>query len=166
LKTWPLRHVWLGSALVGGLCVLVMMGVKIGLFIWVPEATPAFRAGEATAPENRAFLTLIRELAISVVVVPLIETSVLFYLPSLALHRLRGAVGAAAFVTATGGMGWVLHGADLHAVAHGLCFALLGAWFSAVLIAHGRGRALLATSAAHGVWNATFLLIWFVRAWT
>lgn len=162
LKAWPLRHVWVSSVLVGGLCVLVLLGVKIGLALALPEAVPTFRAGEATTPETKTGLTLIRELTVSAALIPLVETLLLFYLPSLALHRVRGLVGSAALVAFAGAAGWALHGADVHALGHGLCFALLGAWFSTVMIAQERGRAVMATTLAHGVWNALILLGWFL----
>ncbi|WP_343772474.1 hypothetical protein [Brevundimonas basaltis] len=162
MKAWPLRRVWVSSTLVGGLCVVVMLCMKVGLFVALPEVTPAFRAGETTAPENKALLTLFRELVISAALIPFIETLLVFYLPGLALHRVRGRVGAVAFVGFTGAVGWAFHGADIHALAHGLCFALLGAWFWTVMVAQGRGRAVLATTLAHGTWNGLLLLLWFV----
>ena len=66
---WALRRVWIASALLGLLCAVAMIAVKVGLAT-TPDAEPAFRAGQATAPPDKAFLTVALELLGSAVLVP------------------------------------------------------------------------------------------------
>lgn len=162
MKGWAIRHVWVVSALVGVLCVILMLSKHVALAVALPDSEPAFRAGMATAPENKALLTLARELTLSVVVAPLLETLLLFSLPALCLQRLRGPMVGVLFCVLVGGIGWGLHGADVHAVGHGANFALLGAWFWTVMTALGASRALWATSLAHAFWNGFFLMAWIL----
>lgn len=137
-----------------------MITIKVSLALALPDSEPAFRAGKATAPPDKAFLTVAWELTSSALIVPLLETALLFSLPRLAFSRLPGLAGATLFTALTAAMGWGLHGADIHAIGHGLNFGMLGAWFWAVWAARGPGGALLATSLAHGVWNGLLILAW------
>ena len=157
---WALRRVWTASALLGLLCAIAMIAVKVGLATTAPDTEPAFRSGQATAPPDKAFLTVALELLGSAVLVPFFETVLLFWLPRLALHRLKGAAGGPLFTALLGALGWGLHGADIHAIGHGLNFAMLGAWFWVVWAARGPGDAVFATTAAHGVWNGLLILAW------
>ena len=94
------------------------------------------------------------------VLIPLLETFLLFYLPHLAFRRLKGPAGAALFTALMTAMGWGLHGADVYAIGHGLNFGMLGVWFWTVRAARGARGAVLATTVAHGVWNGLLILAW------
>ena len=160
MRRWAGRHVWITSALLGLVCAVAIIAVQVSVGLVLPGSEPAFRAGEATAPPDKAFLTVVWELANGGVLIPLLETFLLFYLPHLAFRRLKGPAGAALFTALMTAMGWGLHGADVYAIGHGLNFGMLGIWFWAVWAARGARRAFLAATMAHGVWNGLLILAW------
>ncbi|RZJ44763.1 MAG: hypothetical protein EON87_09180 [Brevundimonas sp.] len=161
MTDWLRRHVWTTSILIGVGCLLVMFAGIVLLALVAPDAENARWAGEAAAPAEKSFPVLLQELTVSAVAVPLLETFVLFALPALLF---RGySVPAWVYAIAIGGLGWLIHGAGIHQIPHGVNFGLLALWYWAVWNWRGWKQAVLATSLAHGIWNAAFLLLWFVR---
>ncbi|OGN43613.1 MAG: hypothetical protein A2623_00690 [Caulobacterales bacterium RIFCSPHIGHO2_01_FULL_70_19] len=160
MRRWPLRHVWISSALLGVVCAVAIIAVQVSVALALPGSEPAFRAGEATAPPDKAFVTVVRELVSSAVLVPWLETLLLFYLPHLAFRRLKGPAAAALFTALMAAIGWGLHGSDVYAIGHGLDFGMLGLWFWTVWATRDARRAILATTLAHSVWNGLLILAW------
>lgn len=161
MTDWLRRHVWTTSILIGVGCVLLMAAGTILLAVLAPGVENARWAGEAMAPEGKSVPILLRELAMGAVAAPLVETMILFALPALPF---RGFSAPGWFYAlAIGGLGWLIHGAGIHQIPHGVNFGLLALWYWAVWNWRGWKQAVLATSLAHGIWNAAFLLLWFVR---
>lgn len=155
------RHVWATSILIGVGCVLVMLAGIILLALFAPDAENTRWAGELTAPGEKSIPVLLRELAVAGLVVPLAETLILFALPALPFRGFS--TPGWIYALAIGGLGWLIHGAGLHQIPHGLNFGLLALWYWSVQDWRGWKSAVLATTLAHGVWNAVLLILWFVR---
>lgn len=142
-------------------CVLVMLAGIVLLLLIAPDAENLRWANEAAAPAEKSVPVLLRELAFSALATALAETLFLFALPAV-LFRKLGAP-AWAYALALGVFGWLIHGAGIHQIPHGVNFGVLALWCWAVWNWRGSGQAILATALAHGVWNAVFLVLWFVR---
>jgi hypothetical protein len=155
------RHVWATSVLLGMGCVLVMLAGIILLALLAPDVENARWANDVTAPGEKSVPALLRELAVAGLVVPLAETLILFALP-VVLLRGFGAPGWA-YALALGGLGWLIHGAGIHQIPHGVNFGLLALWCWSVWNWRGWKQAVFATTVAHGVWNGAFLILWFLR---
>ncbi|RYG15519.1 MAG: hypothetical protein EON96_10465 [Caulobacteraceae bacterium] len=154
-------HVWTTSVLIGVGCVLIMLAGIVLLAVIAPDAENMRWVGETAAPAVKSLPVLLRELALAGLAVPLAETLLFFALPALPL---RG-FGAPAWLYAVliGGLGWLIHGAGIHQIPHGLNFGFLALWYWSVWNWRGWKQAVLATTLAHGVWNAIFLILWFFR---
>ena len=155
------RHVWLTSVLIGVGCVLVMVAGTVLLALLAPDAENTRWAGELTAPAEKSIPVLLRELAVAGLAIPLAETLILFALPALPFRGFSAPGWL--YAIAIGGLGWMIHGAGLHQLSHGLNFGLLALWYWSVWDWRGWKQAVLATTLAHGVWNASLLVLWFVR---
>jgi hypothetical protein len=160
LIDWLRRHVWTTSILIGLGCVLVMYVATTLLGVMAPDVENARWAGRATAPTEKSIAVLLKELAVRALAVPFAETLLMFALPAVLFRGL--AKSPLTYVIAIGGLGWLVHGAGLHQIPHGMNFAILALWYWSVTTWRGWGQAVLATTLAHGVWNAAFMLFWFV----
>jgi len=155
------RHVWTTSVLLGVVCVLVMLAGTVLLAFFAPDAENARWATGATAPDEKSVPVLLRELAVGALAVPLAETLLFFALPALPMRGFSAPGWLYALAIAS--LGWLVHGAGLHQIPHGLNFGILALWYWSVWHWRGWKPAVVATTLAHGVWNAVLLLLWFVR---
>ena len=97
------------------------------------------------------------------VVSPVVET-LLFLFFYWALHpRCAFGLRTVAFIVWMGALGFLLHGASLQTVNRILPFALLAGLFARWAERYSLGHAFGVTALAHGVWNATVLLIFYAR---
>lgn len=161
LNDWCRRHVWLTSVLIGVGCVLVMLTGIVLLALFAPDAENARWVGEVGAPGEKSVPVLLRELAVGALAVPLAETLILFALPALPMRGFSAPGWL--YAVAIGGLGWLIHGAGLHQIPHGVNFGVLALWYWSVWNWRGWKQAVLATTLAHGVWNSLLLLLWFIR---
>lgn len=161
MTDWLRRHVWMTSVLIGVGCVLVMLVSIILITLIAPEAENTRWVGREAAPAAKTLAVLGWELAFSAVTTALIETLVLFALPALPFRGFSAPGWL--YAVAIGGPGWLIHGAGIHQIPHGLNFGIVALWYWAVQDWRGSGRAILATALAHAVWNAILMILWFVR---